>query len=269
MQVRETVTYRLIADLSGQRQTITIPRLFVKLTGSYEAAAMLGQIVYWREKMDGVFYKSLADWEEELALSPRQVRTAADRLVGLGLVSKVVKKVAGAPTTHWQLNDSLIVEKVQELVTDKSICQKRQIEMSETTNPFVSGDKSSIQEPTAGTYDRNKVDVLAAEVLEHLNKMANRKFRPTTSTLRYIVARLREGFEPPDLKAVIDYKTAAWINSPKMSPYLRPETLFSEKFQSYLQEARATGPEYTRPAALSRVEAPDAAAPVAVGEGIL
>ena len=41
-------------------------------------------------------------------------------------------------------------------------------------------------------------------------------------------------------KAVIDSKKSQWLNDPKMSGYLRPQTLFQEgKFQGYLMAAKA------------------------------
>ena len=37
-----------------------------------------------------------------------------------------------------------------------------------------------------------------------------------------------------DFKTVIDKKCAEWLGNPKMEQYLRPETLFGTKFESYL-----------------------------------
>lgn len=35
---------------------------------------------------------------------------------------------------------------------------------------------------------------------------------------------------------MIDIKTAEWLHNPKMNKYLRPETLFGTKFESYLNQ---------------------------------
>ena len=78
-------------------------------------------------------------------------------------------------------------------------------------------------------------DDVALAVLGHLNRAAGRSFRPVEAHFRLITARLREGNSPADLIAVIDAKVAAWKDDPKMSEYLRPETLFSAtKFASYV-----------------------------------
>ena len=39
-----------------------------------------------------------------------------------------------------------------------------------------------------------------------------------------------------DFKRVIDNKVNDWIDNPDMCKYLRPETLFSNKFEGYLNE---------------------------------
>jgi hypothetical protein len=46
---------------------------------------------------------------------------------------------------------------------------------------------------------------------------------------------MNEGFTVGDFKKVIDNKTAEWLDT-KMEQYLRPETLFGTKFESYLNQ---------------------------------
>lgn len=73
------------------------------------------------------------------------------------------------------------------------------------------------------------------EVVNHLNRRAGTRYKPTTATTRKLVkARLKEGFTVEDMKLVIDKKCADWLNNPKMAEFLRPETLFGNKFESYL-----------------------------------
>ena len=73
------------------------------------------------------------------------------------------------------------------------------------------------------------------EVIDHLNQRAGTHYRATTaSTRKLIKARLKEGFTVDELKLVIDKKCADWLNNRDMAQYLRPETLFGPKFESYL-----------------------------------
>ena len=52
-----------------------------------------------------------------------------------------------------------------------------------------------------------------------------------------IKARFNEGQQLDDFKRVIDIKTKQWLNNPEMSMYLRPQTLFGNKFDEYLNES--------------------------------
>lgn len=82
-------------------------------------------------------------------------------------------------------------------------------------------------------------DVIA--VLLHLNAMAGRAYKPVDANIRMIAARLK-GSTIEECKAVIDAKVAEWLNDPKMSQYLRPETLFGEtKFAQYVGQLGSAG----------------------------
>lgn len=73
------------------------------------------------------------------------------------------------------------------------------------------------------------------EIISYLNRKIGYSYkhqRPKTRQL--IKARWKEEFRLPDFKKVIDNMTAAWGKDPNMQNYLRPETLFSNKFESYL-----------------------------------
>lgn len=73
------------------------------------------------------------------------------------------------------------------------------------------------------------------EVIDHLNQRAGTHYKATTANTRKLIkARLKEGFTVDEIKLVIDKKCADWINNPAMVEYLRPETLFGNKFESYL-----------------------------------
>lgn len=78
-----------------------------------------------------------------------------------------------------------------------------------------------------------------AEIVAALNEAAGTSYRPTSKKTRQLIhARWAEGFRLPDFEAVIDTMSAAWLNDPKMAAYLRPETLFGTKFESYLNRPR-------------------------------
>jgi uncharacterized phage protein (TIGR02220 family) len=75
------------------------------------------------------------------------------------------------------------------------------------------------------------------EIVDYLNLKCFTNFKPTTRTTKeHIRARWREGFKLDAFKAVIENKARDWINDAKMSKFLRPDTLFGTKFESYLNQ---------------------------------
>jgi predicted phage replisome organizer/uncharacterized phage protein (TIGR02220 family) len=74
------------------------------------------------------------------------------------------------------------------------------------------------------------------EIIEYLNIRLGSNYRHTTNKTKDLIkARFNEGFGLDDFKNVIDKKCVEWINS-DMEKYLRPETLFGTKFESYLNQ---------------------------------
>ena len=81
------------------------------------------------------------------------------------------------------------------------------------------------------------------EIISYLNQMANTSYRASTrKTKDLIKARFNDGFTVDDFYTVIQKKTVEWMNT-DMAKYLRPETLFGTKFESYLnqQSGKKTG----------------------------
>lgn len=79
------------------------------------------------------------------------------------------------------------------------------------------------------------------QIAAFLNEVTGKNYKATGSALtKGITARLKEGFGFEDFKRVVEFKQNQWGADAKMSAYVRPETLFSPKFESYLQEAGGT-----------------------------
>ena len=80
-------------------------------------------------------------------------------------------------------------------------------------------------------------------VVDHLNTVAGASYKPTTrKTSDCIIARINEGYTDfEQYKHVIDVKASQWLNT-EQQKYLRPETLFGPKFESYLNEKQIAKP---------------------------
>ena len=76
-----------------------------------------------------------------------------------------------------------------------------------------------------------------AEIITYFNEVAGTHYLLRGKEIKkFIKARWNEGFRLDDFKTVLDKKVGQWKNDAKMSKYLRFETLFSNKFESYLNE---------------------------------
>lgn len=72
-----------------------------------------------------------------------------------------------------------------------------------------------------------------SQVIDYLNDKAGKNFKNVESNRKLIRARFHDGFTLDDFKKVIDTKVADWLHDDKMSSYLRPATLFGNKFDQY------------------------------------
>ncbi len=91
---------------------------------------------------------------------------------------------------------------------------------------------------TKNDNNTNNIYIVEIEkIVNYLNDKSGKKYKHTTpKTQKCIRARLKEGFDFDDFKTVIDKKCKQWKDDPTMNRYLRPETLFSPKFEGYLNE---------------------------------
>jgi len=83
-------------------------------------------------------------------------------------------------------------------------------------------------------YDNvNQVMEYFNNVLSKHNKRGYKK--DGKASVQYIKKRLKDGYSVDDMKDVIDAKSD-WLEDKNYHKYFRPQTLFSEKFESYLNE---------------------------------
>ena len=76
-------------------------------------------------------------------------------------------------------------------------------------------------------------------ILEDLNKRTKSKkgFSPLAQCNQNLIkARMSEGFMVENFISVNEKKVKQWLHDPEMSKYLRPATLYGNKFDGYLNE---------------------------------
>ena len=212
-------------------------------------AIMLQQMHYWLLKsaneFTGVkwFYKTLEEWQTEFpfwsAMTIRRTLGSLEKqkIIKIGNFNK--KKF---DKTKWFTIDYQRV--------NRRCVQFEQTMCSDCTDGCVQFEQTYTREYTESTTENNNVSeekpskvVWTDEtkhIIDYLNKRTGKKYSvKTKKTVQLIHKLLDNGFTVEDFERVIDIKCKQWLNNEKMNQYLRPRTLFSEKFEDYLNEAPA------------------------------
>lgn len=95
-------------------------------------------------------------------------------------------------------------------------------------------------------------------IIEYLNHKLGARYKYTTKTYQTCIkARIKEGFTYDDFVCVIDKKYTEWKDT-EFESYLRPETLFGTKFQSYLNAKQINAKSKTEKARYGNFDEHDA-----------
>ena len=144
-------------------------------------------------------------------------------------------------------SEKMITKVVDRKKTTISIVNYKVYQGSEdqekTTEKPQEDQEKTIEKPQEDTNknDNNekndKNNIMVAEIISYLNEKTGKNFKSGVAKNRDLIkARLKEGYSVEDFKKVIDIKVTEWLNDENMSKFLRPETLFSNKFEGYLNQ---------------------------------
>ena len=74
-------------------------------------------------------------------------------------------------------------------------------------------------------------------IIDYLNQKAGTRYEYNSSkTITLLNTLFKKGYSVEDIKKVIDTKCKEWLPQETMRMYLRPRTLFSNKFEDYLNQ---------------------------------
>ena len=110
----------------------------------------------------------------------------------------------------------------------------------EPPEPFLFFTFGKNYEPLCAQRTAEKALVITAtdKIVGYLNKKAHTNFKTNSKlTRRYIFERFSEGYAAQDFKTVIDKKYDDWAET-EFEKYLRPSTLFGDRFEHYLNESK-------------------------------
>lgn len=225
----------LITSFSGQKNIISFPVVYLKVTEDLNTALLLNQLVFWSDKSkrtDGFFYKTYGEWQEEIYLSEYQVRRSIKKLKELNIVETKLKKANGSPTLHYRVlmnNLSDLILKNVQIGILRNLRNETEVSSETLTDDYTDNYNIDILSSKHDTAPYSKI-------IHYLNDQTGKKYKVTDKWKKLIQARMNEGQTYDDFIKVIDTKVKQWKNDAKMSQYLRPQTLFGNKFDEYLNE---------------------------------
>lgn len=173
----------------------------------------------------------------------RQVRSTEDDMKILLAKRYVLSFESGVVVIkHWLIHNSIRQDRIKDTIyqeeralidTKENGTYTEKDNLSDNSQSSVSTGVSNLISTNLNSTNLN----LIKSIIDYLNNKLNTHYRYTSNKTQSLVkARLNEGFTYDDFVTVIDKKHNQWISDEKMSKFLRPETLFSNKFESYLNE---------------------------------
>jgi len=182
----------------------------------------------------------LADW----ASTTRQgVIRILNKLVGEGLIRKIESK----PTNIYiAVGLETYLENKRKSETQKILDPSQKI-LDETLRKSETETQKILDNNIKNKYIKTKsINEKIEEIITYLNKVCHTTFKVNnSSTKKLIKRRLADGFTVDDFKKVIDLKYLDWGENPHKfnkntqysNEFLRPSTLFGDKFETYVYEA--------------------------------
>ena len=257
--------------LIQENPMMILPSLAKKI--GLNQAIVIQQFHYWllssKHTIDGRkwIYNSYKEWELQFTFwSGKTVERTIRSLEDQGYLQSANHNRTKQDKTKWytinyeklaELDESFkdnvpsSVRHFDELEKTKSITEKDnqldatvQIDELKSTECLTESDNLYQPLPEITTKittkinsERIKTSLPFAEIITYLNDKTNSNYKPSSNKTKDLIkARLNEGYQLEDFKRVIEIKTEEWKNDPIWSKYLRPETLFGTKFESYLNQ---------------------------------
>lgn len=151
-----------------------------------------------------------------------------------------IRKDRYKPTSYTEYKNQLLIKSNQSYTLQVDIPTDNQVSTNGQPNDIPTVDVGKVRVGKGSIGKNNtlsgKPDFVYADTVDYLNDKAGTHYKHTSAkTRRLIDARISDGFKFKDFQTVIDNKTQEWLST-DMEKYLRPETLFGTKFESYLNQ---------------------------------
>lgn len=231
----------LIKQLLMSSNYWTLNKELVRMYG-LEPAFLLTNLSEAEQLMadsDGWFYQTSDTLEEITGITRYKQDRAIDLLEKRGVLKKEVR---GVPAKrYFKLNYKILEAQIESFLhtrlsdTSNPVCEELTDKYAENLQQVKNIDKEHTDKEHK-IKSQDKPDTIYEDVVSCLNEKTGNRYRhQTEETRRLIRARQREGYTLDDFKTVIDKKVKEWKGS-EFEKFLRPATLFGNKFESYLNQ---------------------------------
>ncbi|MEH6993572.1 conserved phage C-terminal domain-containing protein [Neobacillus drentensis] len=229
--------------LINERPLMVIPSMAVRI--GFNEALVLQQIHYWlgisMHEIEGRkwVYNSYPDWQRQLPFwSVSTIKRTFQSLENLGYLLSGNWNASKLDQTKWYTIDYQKIEELQEVQKEQVAAQSGQppVQIEPTIESDWAAQGASLTQAIPEITTEKKM-IPFAEIIQYLNDKADKSFKLSSKKTRELIqARVKEGFLISDFKKVIDLKVAECGRDVDWNKYLRPETLFGTKFESYLNQ---------------------------------
>lgn len=223
-------------------------------------AIFVQQLHYWLLKSKNVYeeklwvYKTLDEWiEQDFPFMSKSTlkRTISDLKKRDLIVTKTFNKMKIDKTNWYTINYNN-----EALKDDKRLNfpwgQNEPSRSSKRTDALVQNEptnnqrihRDNIYSPdnsiNGSSEEKPKQVVMTNEhkiAIDYLNQKAGTRYEYNSSkTITLLNTLFKKGYAIEDIKKVIDTKCKEWLPQETMKKYLRPRTLFGNKFEDYLNQ---------------------------------
>lgn len=148
---------------------------------------------------------------------------------------------------HWKIHNYIQKDRYKETLYS----EEKRLLSQEENGAYRLMDTSCIQNGNTGKdsielvkdsidnniYSPTKAEQIPyKEIIDYLNLKSNSNYKYTSQKTKDLIkARINNGFTIEDFKKVIDKKSQEWLGT-DFEKFLRPETLFGNKFEGYLNQ---------------------------------
>ena len=189
------------------------------------------------------------DIANELDFKLKIVQYSIKILEKFGMIEIIDDAIYIKNWEEYQNTDSLEKIREQGRLRAARFRDKQKLLPSTTQNNVISNGEVTLRNATEEELELDKEleeekkdPIPYGNIIKYLNNKSNKKYRHTSvKTKDCIKARFNEGFNEEDFKKVIDIKVKDWLGSEKYNKFIRPETLFGNKFESYLNQEVKSG----------------------------